>query len=78
MDSFTLVTLLWLLSAGGTTLVGHLRGRPTGALTLGILFGPVGILLALVLIPKPVRQESYAVSFSEAVAEQEVVLRRAA
>jgi hypothetical protein len=82
MDSFTVIALVWLCSAGGTTLVGHLRGRPAGAMTLGVLFGPVGILLALALIPKPAHQESYAVVLPEAtplaVVEREVMLRRAA
>jgi multisubunit Na+/H+ antiporter MnhB subunit len=83
MDSFTVLALVWLLSAAGTTIVGHVRGRPTGAMTLGILFGPVGILLALVFIPRPLRQESFAmVAHQDAaplvMAEREVALRRAA
>jgi hypothetical protein len=47
MDFFGVVAMLWLFSAAAAALVGRLRGRGGDAMTLGVLLGPVGLLLML-------------------------------
>ena len=54
MDFFSVVAMLWLVSAAAAALVGRLRGRGGDAMTLGVLLGPIGLLLTLFWIGRDV------------------------
>ncbi len=56
MDFFGVVAMLWLFSAAAAALVGRFRGRGGDAMTLGVLLGPVGLLLTLFWIGRNVRR----------------------
>ena len=49
MNSFDAVVFLWLASAVLATAIGCFRGRAADAMNLGILLGPIGVLLVLAL-----------------------------
>ncbi len=57
MDFFGVVAMVWLLSAGSAVLVGRFRGRASDAMTLGVLFGPLGLALTILLIGRMVGGE---------------------
>jgi hypothetical protein len=86
MDSVVGVALLWLVSVLLATFVGYLRDRSGDALTLGVLLGPVGLALTLLVLGRHRhRQEGPTVlKISDAPRRQqtavqaEIPLRRAA
>jgi hypothetical protein len=50
LSTFAVVITIWLVSAALLTVVGFRRGRAGDAATLGILLGPIGLVLAVVLL----------------------------
>jgi hypothetical protein len=52
MDSFAAFVVFWFASTLATLVVGLLHGRANDALTLGVLLGPVGLLLAIRWLPR--------------------------
>lgn len=51
MDIFGSIGFVWLLSAILTLAVGWWHGRANDALTLGVLLGPLGLVLAIRHLP---------------------------
>ena len=85
MDCFVAIALLWLASTVTATFLGSLRGRASDAITLGVLLGPVGLVLVMFLTPAGGRQENAVVlKIGDAQpgdhqqADDETPLRRAA
>jgi hypothetical protein len=62
MDIFAVIAIVWLASAGLASSVGCLRGCADKALTLGILLGPAGFLLTLLLVTRSGRHRQGAVT----------------
>ena len=52
MDTFGGLGFAWLVSTLLTLAVGCYYGRANDALTLGVLLGPVGLLLAIRWLPR--------------------------
>jgi hypothetical protein len=50
MDRFAIFALTWLACAVISTLIGMVRGRSADALTLGVLLGPLGVVLTIAFI----------------------------
>ena len=50
MDFLGVLTIVWLASTGLAAIVGYFRGCGDQAMTLGVLFGPIGLLLTLILL----------------------------
>jgi hypothetical protein len=50
MDSFDAIVFVWAASAIVVTVIGYLRGRTEDAMTLGIFLGPLGVILAILLL----------------------------
>ena len=57
MDCFGAIALLWLATAVIATFLGFLRGRTSDAVTLGVLLGPVGLVLVMFLSRAGEQQE---------------------
>jgi hypothetical protein len=84
MDIFGLVAMVWLVSTVLASGLGFLRGRGDEGMTLGVLLGPVGVLLTLVLVARIGRRWQRATAraeilpFERRVAAPREDLRRAA
>lgn len=52
MSIFDAVVLVWLASVGLVTVVGFLSGRTAAALDMGIFLGPIGLLMAILMISR--------------------------
>jgi hypothetical protein len=86
MDGFAAVALVWLTSVVIATIVGSLRGRSGDAMTLGVLLGPLGLLLALMVFAHTQRQDESPIVLTigdqqprqQAESESGTPLRRAA
>jgi hypothetical protein len=52
MDSFSGLALVWLVSAVIAAAFGYCCGRANDALTLGVLLGPIGLLLVILWMPR--------------------------
>jgi len=50
MDILGVLTIVWLASTGLAAIVGYFRGCGDQSMTLGVLFGPIGLLLTLILL----------------------------
>ena len=50
MDFLDVLTIVWLASTGLAASIGYFRGCGDQAMTLGVLFGPIGLLLTLILL----------------------------
>ena len=87
MNTFDALIFTWFLSSGLATIVGYARGRTIEAMNLGIFLGPIGLLLAMVLIPHHsphVEEDVRILKFSDANRQRPAVhtserqMRRAA
>jgi hypothetical protein len=52
MDFLDVLTIVWIASTGFAAIVGYFRGCGDQAMTLGVLFGPIGLLLTLILLAR--------------------------
>ncbi len=57
MDFFGVVAMVWLASAAGAALVGRFYSRSGEAMTLGVFFGPVGLLMTLLLVGRAIDRQ---------------------
>jgi hypothetical protein len=87
MDSFDAIVFVWLASAAVVTVIGYLRGRTEDAMTLGIFLGPLGVVLAFLLLREsqlPLNEASHVLPVRDSGSKQRVAvspnvaLRRAA
>ena len=61
MDAFGVISLAWLASAVLATFVGYLHGRSGDGMSLGVLLGPLGLVLTIVLAGRLRRMEGAVV-----------------
>jgi hypothetical protein len=67
MDFFGVVAMVWLACAAGAALVGRFFSRSGEAMTLGVLFGPVGLILTLLLVGRALdHQRAVVLPFRDA------------
>jgi hypothetical protein len=52
MSIFDAVALVWLVSLVLVTFIGFFRGRTAAALDIGLFLGPIGLLLAVLMISR--------------------------
>ena len=77
MDRFAAFALVWLACAVLASLIGMLRGRGGDAMTLGVLLGPLGVVLTLMFIAYQRPQEApHILKMSDAVATPRAVAKQ--
>lgn len=50
MDGFDSVIFLWFASVMLVTAIGYFRGQAADAMTLGVLLGPIALVVTVVLV----------------------------
>jgi formate hydrogenlyase subunit 3/multisubunit Na+/H+ antiporter MnhD subunit len=50
MDGFDSIIFLWFASAMLVTVIGYFRGQAADAMTLGILLGPIALMVTVVVV----------------------------
>ncbi len=87
MDGFDSVIFVWFASAMLVTAIGYFRGQAADAMTVGVLLGPIAVVMTVVLVVRgrrsrnespPILKITDADRRRHADAVSETPLRRAA